>query len=81
MRERLPGGVRAHACVLHICSIWWARGRGMRSAFVALQGNDVGQERVMTYTDVLTEVCRVVRAAAPPNAAPERSAALTAVQD
>ena len=48
---------------------------------MALQGNDVGQERVMTYSDVLSEVCRVVRAADPPDAAPERSMALAAEWD
>jgi len=79
MRERLPGGVRVRVYALHSCSIGWATRRGKRSAHVALQGNDVGQERVMTYSDVLSEVCRVVRAADPRDAAPERSHALAAV--
>ena len=32
-----------------------------------LQGNDIGQERSMTYREVLQEVCRVVRPSLPPS--------------
>lgn len=41
-----------------------------RKLRAVLQGNDVGQERSMTYQEVLQEVCRVVRPSLPaPNLA------------
>lgn len=38
------------------------RGRGTQPCFL-LEGNDSGEEAVMTYAQVLEEVCRVVSAA------------------
>lgn len=39
---------------------WVASGCGDAPCFL-WEGNDIGQERTMTYADVLTEVCRLVR--------------------
>lgn len=41
---------------------WVQRGRGSQPCFL-LEGNDPGEEAVMTYAQVLEEVCRVVSAA------------------
>mmetsp|Transcript_7614 Transcript_7614/g.16508 ORF Transcript_7614/g.16508 Transcript_7614/m.16508 type:complete len:668 (-) Transcript_7614:1182-3185(-) len=37
---------------------WVAQGRGKQPCFV-WEGNDLGQQRTMTYSEVLDEVCRV----------------------